>query len=181
MVLSIISIVLSSLLSLIAIIISVIAIKKQTRSQDVNANIQLFDKRFEIYKYVYDMWFIVGYFEGGLDKAKSKHTYAEIMSLLKYIDLTEEIQDKINKAYSDSQKFEYMYELLFSGKSKEYLEKTLPLFTIYINGIYHKKCVDVQSGNQAYNKLFKIFKEENYGMFDLHQYLDLSDVKRLDN
>ena len=84
MIVEIISIVLSSLTAIIAIIISIISINKQTTSQNINATIQLFDKRFEIYLFTIELWYIIGYFEGGLDSStKNKHTFAEILSYTK--------------------------------------------------------------------------------------------------
>ena len=180
MIANIISIVLSSTLSLIAVVISVIAIKKQTKSQNINANIQLFDKRYQIHQYVYDMWVVVGYFESLLDNANYKHTYVNIIKLLQSAELSNEIKEKINNAYENSEKYEMMSGLLFSGRSAEYLKEILPLFTIYINGIHHKYCLFEKISNDAYKQIFAIYKTENFGMNDLNQFLDLSDVKRLD-
>ena len=109
MVVEIISIILSSVLSLIAVAVSIISINKQTKSQNINATIQLFDKRFEIYNFMIDAWYIVGYFEGGLDKEKiQKHYYSEIISFVNHVDLTPDIISRIQTAYINCNKYKRM-------------------------------------------------------------------------
>ena len=99
MIIQIISIILSSILSLIAVGVSIISIKKQTRSQNINASIQLFDKRFEIYNFIVDLWYIVGYFEGCQDLYKNtKKSYKNVIKYIKENNLTKDISKKIEYA-----------------------------------------------------------------------------------
>lgn len=181
MTIEIISIILSSTLSLIAIIISIISINKQTKSQNINSTIALFDKRFDIYNFVIELWYIVGYFEGGQDlKPNTKHTYQEIISFINHIDLSDEMKEKIKIAYIKSNKYSSMTKCLFSGKVEEYLNKLISSFTTYINGIYHKKSIDQQREEQAYQQIINLYETENIDMDKLRQFIDLSDIKRLD-
>ena len=181
MVVEIISIVLSSLLSLIAVIISIISIKKQTKSQNINSTIALFDKRFEIYNFVLDIWYIVGYFEGSQDaNKKKKHYYQEIISLVKLNGLDEDMFRKVKYAYQNSNKYLRMQSCLFSGKVSDYLEKLLSNFSTYIHGIYHGLSIGKDIEEPAYNELLKLHKTEEIDMEELRQYIDLSDIKRLD-
>lgn len=180
MIVEIISIILSSLLSLIAVIISIISIKKQTQSQNINSTIALFDKRFEIYNFVLDIWYIVGYFEGGLDSNKQKHYYKEIIALIKNIKLSGDIEKKVEHAYKNSKKYLRMQSCLFSGKISDYLENLLLNFSTYIYGIYHAISIGADLEEPAYNELLKLYKTEEIDMEELRHYIDLSDVKRLD-
>ena len=181
MVVEIISIILSSVLSTIAVVVSIISINKQTKSQNINATIQLFDKRFEIYNFMIDAWYIVGYFEGGLDKAKiQKHCYAEIISFVNHVDLTPDIISRIQTAYINCNKYERMQELLFSGQVANYLDKFLSNFSTYISGIYHKRIVDKKTTEKAYIEIIKLHKTQNLDMEELMKFINLSDIKRLD-
>lgn len=181
MAIEIINIILSSILSLIAIIISIVSINKQTKSQNINSTIALFDKRFDIYNFVIELWYIVGYFEGAQDlKQDTKHTYKKIISLINHIDLSNEIKDEIKTAYITSNKYSSMTKCLFSGEIEEYLNKLISSFTIYINGIYHKKSIDPQREEQAYNQIINLYKTEDIDIDKLRQFIDLSDIKRLD-
>lgn len=181
MMIQIINIISSSILSLIAIIISIISINKQTKSQNINSTIALFDKRFDIYNFVIELWYIVGYFEGGQDlKQTPKHTYQEIISLINHIELSSEIRDKIKTAYIKSNKYSSMTKCLFSGEIEEYLTKLISSFSIYINGIYHNKSIDPQREEHAYKQIIKLHETENIDIDKLRQFIDLSDIKRLD-
>lgn len=177
----IISIILSSSLSLIAVIISIISIKKQTKSQNIEASIQLFDKRFEIYNFVLDLWYIVGYFEGFQDiKSKKNHYYNELVTLIKKTDLKNDIANNVEYAYLNSKKFERMQSCLFSGKISEYLKKLLSNFSIYIHGIYHRCSLGNDISETAYKEILKLHETEDIDMEELQQYIDLSDIKRID-
>lgn len=181
MVVEIVSIVLSSLLSLIAVIISVVSIKKQTRSQNINSNIQLFDKRFQIYNFVNEAWFVVGYFDGALNFfGNKKHKFEDIMKLVKTTNLVKDIEPKINKLYANSKYYENMQELLFSGKPSEYLNSFLSAFSIYIDRIYSKESLDNNEEETAYQKLIRLLDSKDFDMEELRKFLDLSDIKRLD-
>lgn len=176
--LQMISIILSSITAIIAIIISIISINKQTKSQNINATIQLFDKRFEIYNYVLDMWFVIGYFDGKMKALNLPYKYENIIKLSKLTDPI--IEDKINDCYTKCEKFAHLYKPLFSGKSFEYLKRVLPLFKEYIKGVYHKQIFKNDS-EIVYQEIKEILKMKNFGMDDLQNFIDLSDVKRLDN
>ena len=181
MIAEIISIILSSILSLIAVVISIISIKKQTKSQNINASIQLFDKRFEIYNFVLDIWYIVGYFEGCLDaNKKKKHYYKEIISLINVIDLDDDIANKVKYAYQNCNKYLRMQDCLFSGPVSDYLDKLLSNFSTYIHGIYHGLSFGKNFEEYAYSELLKLHQTEEIDTNELRQYIDLSDIKRLD-
>ena len=181
MIVEIISIILSSLLSLIAVIISIISIKKQTKSQNINSNIALFDKRFEIYNFVLDIWYIVGYFEGSLDSIrKKKHYYQEIIALVNKNGLNGDIAKKVDNAYKNSKKYLRMQPCLFSGSVSDYLEKVLSNFTTYIHGIYHRLSIGKDIEEPAYTELTNLYETEEIDMKELRKYIDLSDIKRLD-
>ena len=181
MIVEILSVILSSVLSTIAVVVSIISINKQTKSQNINATIQLFDKRFEIYNFMTDAWYIVGYFEGGLDGAKiQKHCYAKIISLINHVNLTPDIINRIQIAYINCNKYKRMQKLLFSGQVANYLDKFLSNFSIYISGIYHKRIVDKKTTEKAYSEIIKLHKTQNLDMEELMKFINLSDIKRLD-
>ena len=168
-------------LSLIAVSVSIISIKKQTKSQNINASIQLFDKRFEIYNFIVDLWYIVGYFEGCQDiYINTKKSYKNVIKYIKENNLTKDISKKVEYAYLNSKKYLRMHPCLFSGKVSHYLEKLLSNFTIYIYGIYHKTSLDKNLEEQAYQELFNLYETEDIDMKELRKYIDLSDIKRLD-
>ncbi len=181
MAVQIVSIVLSSLTAIIAIIISIISIDKQTKSQNINATIQLFDKRFEIYLFTIELWYIIGYFEGGLDNSsKNKHTYAEILSYTRKVNLNNDIRNKIDIAYEKSQKYKVLHKCLFEGSAEEYLERLISAFSTYITGIYYGKSIDSENEEKNYQTILKLIKSKDFDMQNLRQYIDLSDIKRLD-
>ncbi len=179
--LNILAIILPSVLSSIAIIVSIITIKKQITSQNINSTIALFDKRFEIYNYVYNAWYIIGYFESILDNLfnTSKHNYKELIIVNK-IDYSHDMLNRINIAYSCSSKYENMEKLLFSNKTRYYLGKFLSAFSIYINGIYHKSSIDKDLCESSYLQIMELLDTKDFDMEELRQFLDLSDIKRLD-
>ncbi len=183
MVVEIISIVLSSVLSLIAVAVSIISINKQTKSQNINATIQLFDKRFEIYNFMTDAWYIVGFFEGfkkGLNINDNNNTYNTIIQLVKKCKLSQDILNRIELANANSKRYQYMQGLLFSGKVRDYLGKFLSNFSIYINGIYFKRITDKEKTEKAYCEIMKLHKTQKLDMEELMKFINLSDVKRLD-
>jgi len=181
MIVEILSIILSSVLSLIAVIISIISINKQTKSQNINASIQLFDKRFEIYNFVLDLWYIIGYFEASQDiRKKKKHNYKQIIDFVRNVNLTKDISNKIKLAYQNADRYLRMQSCLFSGKVGNYLQKLLSSFYFYIYGIYHKVSLDKTREELAYKEIFDLYKTEDIDMKELKQYVGLSDIKRLD-
>ncbi|MBE7074799.1 MAG: hypothetical protein E7376_02335 [Clostridiales bacterium] len=180
MVVEIVSIVLSCLTSVVAIVVSIVSIRQQTKSQNINASIQLFDKRFEIYKFTCDLWYIVGYLEAGLNINNKKHNFSEIIELVNEIEFTSEFKNRIENAYVNSRKYEIMQECLFAGKVQDYLKNLLSAFSIYINGVYHKASIDKEFENKAYKKLFNLYKKQSIDMKELKDYINLSDIKRLD-
>lgn len=181
MVVEIISIVLSSLLSLIAVIISIISIKKQTNSQNINSTIALFDKRFEIYNFVIEAWFVVGYFDGALNfLTNKKHYFKDILKIVNNTNISKDVDSKIKKLYINSKRFEDMQELLFSGDISEYLQTFLSNFSTYIDRIYKKESLDKDEEESAYQELMLLLETKELDMKELKKFLDLSDVKRLD-
>lgn len=179
MLLQIISIVLSSVLSFVAVIISIISIRRQTRSQNISAAIELFDKRFEIYNFVIDAWFIIGYFEGGLDLMKTKkRKYNKIMEFCNQVELSEDMNNRIKEAYQNCDKFLRVQKLLFVGEVSDYLEKFLSAFSVYINGIYHKRPLEETLAEETYKRILEMIDNEAIDMRALKEYVDLSDVKR---
>jgi len=73
-----------------------------------------------------------------------------------------------------------MQECLFAGKVQDYLKNLLSAFSIYINGVYHKASIDKEFENKAYKKLFNLYKKQSIDMKELKDYINLSDIKRLD-
>ena len=179
--LEILSIVLSSVLSLIAVIVSIVSIRRQTHSQNVTAAIQLFDKRFEIYNFVIDAWFIIGYFEGGLDlKNGENHYYNQIVEFCGQVELSQDIRNRIKVAYENVDRFKRMQSLLFSGDVSDYLKKFLSAFSIYISGIHHKRTLEKNLAEETYRCILEMYDTEEIDMKQLKEFIDLSDVKRID-
>lgn len=177
----IISIILSSLTAIIAIVISIISIKQQTKSQNINATIQLFDKRFEIYLFTIELWYIIGYFEGGLDSCtKNEHTFAEILSYTKNVNLNNDISNKINTAYEKSQKYKILHRCLFDGPTEQYLEILISAFSTYITAIHNGRSIDSKNEEKDYKTILTLIKSKDFDMQNLKQYINLSDIKRLD-
>ena len=175
MVLEIVSIV----VSLAAVVVAVISINKQRQSQNINATIQLFDKRFEIYNFVLDIWFIVGYFEGALVANKKKHKYCNIIEIVKNKGLKGDIAKRVEYAYINAKKYLRMQECLFEGKISEYLYELLSNFETYIFGIHLGMSIGADVEEPAYQNLLNLRKTEKLDVEEMRQYLDLSDVKRL--
>lgn len=179
MIVEIVGIILNSVLSTIAVVVSIVAINRQRQSQNINANIQLFDKRFEIYNFVLDIWYIVGYFEGALDANKMTHKYSNIIEIVKRKKLEGDIARRVECAYLNAKKFLRLQGCLFDGKISEYLWKLLSNFETYIFGINNKISIGSDVEEPAYKNLLKLYKTEEIDMETMRQYLDLSDVKRL--
>lgn len=181
MILEIVSIILSSLLSLIAVTVSIVSIKRQIKSQNINSTISLFDKRFEIYNFVNEAWFVIGYFNGALNFFTNKsYHFKDILKIVKSTSLSKDIDANIKKLYINSKKFENMQELLFSGGISEYLNTFLSNFSIYINCIYKKESLDKKDEENAYQELMDLLETKELDMKELKKFLSLSDIKRLD-
>ena len=175
----IVGIILNSVLSTIAVVVSIVAINRQRQSQNINANIQLFDKRFEIYNFVLDIWYIVGYFEGALDANKMTHKYSNIIEIVKRKKLEGDIAKRVEYAYINAKKYLRMQECLFEGKISEYLDELLSNFETYIFGIHLGMSIGADVEELAYQNLLNLRKTEKLDVEEMRQYLDLSDVKRL--
>ncbi len=181
MITDIISIILSSILAVVAIFISISSLNRQTKSQKQNATIQLFDKRFEIYLFVVELWQIVGYFCGDINLDENKtYSYKEVLALSKSIKINENMQNKINFAYCNSNKYYYMQKCLFEGNVQKYLDDILSSFTIYITGIYFKNSMDKEFEQPAYDKIISLYKTKTFDLEELRQYIYLADIKRND-
>lgn len=167
----VISIVCSSVIAVVAVIVSIISIKRQTKSQMIDANIQLFDKRFEIYLFTIDLWYIIGYLEAGLDILRKKRTYKNILKSVNKLKFSEEVLKKIEKAYQNSHKYEIMQKCLFSGSVSDYLNQLLSNFTIYINGIYHKNSVFEEYEETAYQNLLELYRTQEIDTEELRKFI----------
>ena len=174
------SIISSSIIAIVAVIVSIISIKRQTKSQMIDANIQLFDKRFEIYLFTIDLWYIFGYFEAALDIKRSKRNYETILSIVNETKLSQEITSKIEYAFKNIHKYEVMQKCLFSEKISKYLKNLLLCFSFYISGIYNKKCADLKLFNHAYKDIKKLLETQDIDMEELKKFICLNDIMRKD-
>lgn len=177
MALEILSIVLSTLVSLIAIIVSFIAIKKQTQMETISANIQLFDKRFDIFFFTIDMWYVVGYFEG-IFSEKEVHTFQSILDYVNTHDLPQNVEQKIIQGHELCFKYEIMVKSLFDGRICDILINELNLFDNYIKPIANKAKMSSVTLEENYKNLLINRNESRFGIEEINNYLRLSDIKR---
>ena len=179
-IIQLVSIICSSIIAIVAVVVSIISIKRQTKSQMIDANIQLFDKRFEIYLFAIDLWYIFGYFESCLDLKKCKHNYKNILSIVNEKEPSKEVFSKIHFAFKNIHKYEVMQKCLFSEKISKYLEELLINFSFYISGIYNKKCAYLRAYEHAYRDVRKMLATQDIDMAELKKFICLNDIMRND-
>ena len=166
------------ILSVIAILISIISIRQQTKSQDTNACIQLYDKRFEIFLYILELWYIVGFFEGAIVKNKKEKKYQSVLDINLGLRPEYDISKRIEVSHNNAFKFKAMYKSLYSGNVGLYIGELLSAYYKFIVGIYERDKIATSEQEKAYAKLMELKDTQDSGIEEINDYLMLSDVKR---
>ena len=98
----------------------------------------------------------------------------------KKVNLNDDIRNKIDIAYEKSQKYKILHKCLFEGSTEQYLENLISAFSTYITAIHYGRSINSKNEEKDYKTILNLIKTKDFDLQNLKQYIDLSDIKRLD-
>jgi len=184
--LEIVSIIISSCVSVLAITVSIISLNRQTRAQNLQSTIELYDRRIKIYCLLLDIVKMVGYTNGhaGLKKDEPNPSAAELFEFIKRVPLPDDVSEKIANLVDDGEHLGIQARGLFKKELGDYIVEVIRCFRKYagtLKGLKRNYKIKIED-EENFKHLYSLIKDkERVGVIsEINAYIDLSDIKRVD-